>query len=120
MSFEFKYLKYKNKYLKLKNLLGGAPNDDVYILIDKGDPSRFVSMPARDYQKEALNNYIDTNKVGEFEYTFGDGTITFSIKPYKTAELYIFTRDNGTSNLISRNNEKLIAMGAYYNRLNDF
>ena len=49
MSFEFKYLKYKKKYLELKNLSGGSPNDDVYILIDSGPPNRWVPMPARDY-----------------------------------------------------------------------
>jgi hypothetical protein len=29
MSFEQKYLKYKNKYSSLKNMMGGAPNDEV-------------------------------------------------------------------------------------------
>jgi hypothetical protein len=110
MSFEFKYLKYKKKYLKLKNLSGGAKNDNVYILINK---DKYVSMPAKDYQKDALNDYIDKKKVGKIEYTYKK--IKFSIKPYTNDELYIFTRNNGTSNLISRNNKKLKTIGAFYN-----
>jgi len=119
MSFEFKYLKYKNKYLKLKNLLGGAPNDDVYILIDSGPPNRWVPMPARDYQKDALNKYIEGKNVEKINYKYENGSINFFIEPHTTPELYTLIRQDGSTSKISRNKEKLKALGGFYNRMSD-
>ena len=84
-------------------------------MINTGNPSRFESVLARDYQKMGLNDYIDKKIVGKKEYIYDNGAIKFFIEPHTKPELYIFTRTDGTQTLISKNKEKIEAASSNRN-----
>ena len=99
-------------------------DEPVFIIIYKKNISSVVS--AIDYQRDALNNYINIHREGIVEYNPSQG-IRFKIGPFdKTGlkgeynDFYYFIRDNSTKTIISRNKDKLRGFSAFRNRLINF
>ena len=98
--------------------------DKVYIMIDAPDGSRQV-VEARDYQTNALNDYIKSENVEEKKYIVDD--IYFSIKQFNSIsygltgeylDVYCYIKENESSMfLISRNVKKLSALCGFLNRV---
>jgi len=97
-----------------------------YIMIDAPDGRQVVD--ARDYQTNALNDYID-NKIAddladELVYEIDDICFTikqFNSKKYGLAgeylDVYCYVKENGSMFLISRNFKKLSALCGFLNRV---
>jgi hypothetical protein len=107
MSYSEKYLKYKSKFLKLRSIVGGGEDDEVWIMISTGTNWQVVK--ARDYQRKALNDYIDNNATGKKEYKPFEG-VTFYIQKTDSSSsfnLYDFIREDGSVSIISRDKDSL-------------
>jgi hypothetical protein len=82
---------------------------------------------ARDYQKIQLDDYIDNARTGLINYTApNDETIRFSICPFiqegfvgNYDDVFRFITEHDTSYLISRNQQKLVGLAGYMNRISN-
>ena len=103
-------------------------NPLVYIMITLNDIQTVY--PAYLYQNLALNNYIDNtisykNNKQMYIYNSNDNEIyKFFIDKYYTkglsmdySDIYLLIRENNSSSLISRNENKLKGLASYINRL---
>jgi hypothetical protein len=94
---------------------------EVYIQIENN--GIWELYPARSYQKESLNNYIDNNFNERKEYK-PCYDIKFWIKNFdennnekKNSDFYYLEREDGTMSIISRNKEKLQNYIGWRNRI---
>jgi hypothetical protein len=67
MSFQQKYLKYKSKYLLLKNQIGGNPQEILKILVSRKDPNILA--------KINLNHTIDAQYLENYKYLEKNWTV---------------------------------------------
>ena len=101
--------------------------DKVYIMIDAPDGRQVVE--ARDYQTNALNDYIENKIVDdladELAYEIDDD-ICFTIKQFNSTaygltgeylDVYCYIKEDNTMFLISRNFKKLSALCGFLNRV---
>ena len=99
----------------------------VYIMIDAPDGKKVVD--AREYQTDALNDYINNKIVDdlaeETEYNIDDN-ICFSIKHFNSIsyglsgeylDVYCYVKETGSMFLIFRNFKKLSALCGFLNRV---
>jgi hypothetical protein len=68
MDFKIKYLKYKKKYLRLKQIAGGIPSPDLIELIKSGEIKREEAEQIMDIIEEnKLNNLVKEGRISEDE-----------------------------------------------------
>ena len=85
---------------------------DVWMIVTdpKYEDCRYsIVSPAKKYQRDALNDYINNHHSGKVSYNPEEGYF-FSIESYaqdKFPGLYSFIRADGTTTTISRNKEEL-------------
>ena len=104
--------------------------DKVYIMINDTNNGRKV-VEARDYQQNALNDYINNKIVDdlaeETKYEI-DNNIYFTIKKFNSVsygltdnylDVYCYVKENESMFLISRNFKKLSALCGFLNRVID-
>ena len=93
----------------------------VFIMIDDTNYKKVV--PAYDYQEKSLNDFIN-NKLNKKTQFIINPTINFHIDQFDYSlfngdysDFYLLIRNDDTSSIISRNEEKLRLFCAYRNRL---
>ena len=93
----------------------------VFIMLDVYIFKNVVS--AYDYQEKSLNNFIE-NKYDKKTHYFINSTINFYIDKFDYtlfngdySDFYVIIREDGSSSIISKNEEKLKSFCAYRNRL---
>jgi hypothetical protein len=99
----------------------------VYVMLFNRQLGRNEVVFARDYQREAFNDYVNNNRSGKVDYTAkNDATIKFSIDnfDYKNMGLqsnyddfYHFIREDNIKYIMSTNEEKLRGFCGYINRI---
>ena len=67
MDFKQKYLKYKNKYIDLKKLIGGAPFSTQIFLVEKFVRSLTISLEESLYYENTLLQNIEDNNLKELD-----------------------------------------------------
>jgi len=78
MSYELKYLKYKNKYLKLKEYLGGTRDQSTILII----PDSVVRIAEKEYSKKGLTEVKIPNSVQMIgDFAFYENLLTTLIIP---------------------------------------
>ena len=80
-------------------------------------------VPAYDYQENSLNNFINNNFNIKTQYIINPN-INFYIDKFDYSsfngdysDFYLLIREDGSSSIISKNEEKLKSFCAYRNRL---
>jgi len=94
----------------------------VFIMVDYTIYKKKV-VPAYDYQENSLNNFIDNNFNVKTQYIINPN-INFYIDKFDFSsfngdysDFYLLIREDGSSSIISQNEEKLKSFCAYRNRL---
>jgi hypothetical protein len=108
-SVKRKYKTKTRKYLKKKQM--GGSGDNAFIVIKKDGVDQILA--ARDYQTNALKEYINSNSDGLKQYEPSPGVKFFISKrvlrfvedeqgnPMVVPNIYLFTRADGTSTVMS-------------------
>ena len=93
----------------------------VFIMIDNSIYKKVV--PAFEYQENSLNNFINNNFNVKTQYIINPN-INFYIDKFDYSsfngdysDFYLLIREDGSSSIISKNEEKLKSFCAYRNRL---
>jgi hypothetical protein len=93
----------------------------VFIMIDDNIYKKVV--PAYDYQENSLNNFINNNFNIKTQYIINPNInyyidkFDFSSFNGDYSDFYLLIREDGSSSIISKNEEKLKSFCAYRNRL---
>jgi hypothetical protein len=121
MSYERKYIKYKNKYLKLKELLGGGVGTEgepsIKTINEVVIPSSVTETGENTFNEEKfINNILNDTIKKNITKNLEDGNVKMTINEYITENLkkYVIITCNG---VIDSSNDDLLKILSEYTKI---